>query len=331
MKTRAKSRFGIEWMVVGLLSLGLVASVVTVAGRIAKGSQRAQDSGWLEPTQQAPAVPIDLQSLEHAQHVAEEPVQLRASEQGMLVSELRVVAIGSAYPIPYEAEVCPFSDIPQPTMDQLDRDGDGMTDDWELKFGLDKYNTADANQDADGDHFTNLEEFRFSTDPTVEGSHPPFALKLRFVERKDIPFPVIFQGSIVLPDGRQVFQLNTPADGKTHFRALGEDLEGIVLQRFIARDGTSPDQLIVVRGSSEITLVLGQITADPESQAELINILDRSPIMVTMDALLSLYDDDYMVLGVYATKVVMKHLRTGEVFDIVGLAEGEPVSSSEDL
>ena len=40
-----------------------------------------------------------------------------------------------------------------------DSDYDGMPDKWEMKNGLDPENAADANQDMDGDGFTNIEEF----------------------------------------------------------------------------------------------------------------------------------------------------------------------------
>ena len=138
-----------------------------------------------------------------------------------------------------------------------------------------------------------------------------------------MPFPLVFQGVTRLSDGSTVFQLNSPADGFSHFLSIGEELEGIVLQGYKdGSDGDSP-RLFVMRGSSEIELIRGEIAADPESKAELINILDRSAIIATMGALLSLYDDEYVVLGVYRDKVMIRHLETGEVFEIISLAEGE--------
>jgi len=47
-----------------------------------------------------------------------------------------------------------------------DDDRDGMPDAWETKYGLNPLNPSDADDDADGDSFTNLEEFRNETDPT---------------------------------------------------------------------------------------------------------------------------------------------------------------------
>ncbi len=46
-----------------------------------------------------------------------------------------------------------------------DTDGDQMPDDWELQFGLNPNNPADAMQDLDGDGATNLQEFLAGTNP----------------------------------------------------------------------------------------------------------------------------------------------------------------------
>ena len=48
-----------------------------------------------------------------------------------------------------------------------DTDNDGMPDDWEKRSGFDAAKSADADQDADGDGYNNLEEFLNSTDPKV--------------------------------------------------------------------------------------------------------------------------------------------------------------------
>jgi hypothetical protein len=63
--------------------------------------------------------------------------------------------------------------------------------------------------------------------------------------------------------------------------------------------------------------------ADPKSVGELINILDRSSEIVTMGTLLSLRDGDYTVLGVYPDRVTVRCRKTGEVFEVVGFADGE--------
>ena len=348
MKTPRSTRPGVEAMVLLALLIALAVSAVLVAKKISRRRSALSARAWMEVRHGKAAKPLDLQSVQETIAAAEQPTQAEESGLGLLVSELRVVAIGSAYPIPYDAEVCPYSGIPQPAMNQLDRDGDGITDDWELKYGFNKYDAKDALADGDGDGFINLEEFQAASDPRNAESHPPYATKLRFVKRIDIPFPIEFQGVNELPGNQFVFQINTPADGNTYFKSVGEDLgeglrdeidpeikrslKGIVLQEFIPSEGLDkPARLVVRRGSSLIELTKGEKTVDPESQAELINVLDHSSKIATMGALLSLRNDEYTVLGVYEDRVVLKHFGTGEVFDIVGLANGELEDSPEDL
>ena len=117
--------------------------------------------------------------------------------------------------------------------------------------------------------------------------------------------------------------MNTPADGKTHFRALEEEVEGVVVKRFIPHSDANVEALVVLRRSVEIKLPRGEKVPDPESRAELINILDRSAKLVTIGALLSLNSDEYTVLGIYRDRITIRHQKTGEVFDVVGFADGE--------
>ena len=84
-------------------------------------------------------------------------------------------------PIPYKSKVCPFCGFTQPTEEPadalrggVDADNDGMADAWELKYGFKPTDPADANQDADGDTFTNREEFEAKTNPKDPNSHPDF-------------------------------------------------------------------------------------------------------------------------------------------------------------
>ena len=49
-----------------------------------------------------------------------------------------------------------------------DTDGDGMPDEWELKYGLDPNDPSDANGDCNGDGYTNIEKFINNIDPTVK-------------------------------------------------------------------------------------------------------------------------------------------------------------------
>ena len=48
----------------------------------------------------------------------------------------------------------------------LDSDGDGMPDEWEIKYGLNPFDPSDANLDCNGDGYTNIEKFINGIDPT---------------------------------------------------------------------------------------------------------------------------------------------------------------------
>lgn len=56
--------------------------------------------------------------------------------------------------------------------ENLDIDGDGMPNDWEIANGFDPFDPNDAGGDADGDGLTNLEEYEAGTNP-LEDDNPP--------------------------------------------------------------------------------------------------------------------------------------------------------------
>ena len=70
----------------------------------------------------------------------------------------------------------------------LDNDNDGMLDSWELKNGLDPSNPADANQDADNDGLTNLQEFNLNYDPNNPDMDDDGLLDGREVELGSDPY-----------------------------------------------------------------------------------------------------------------------------------------------
>jgi hypothetical protein len=58
-----------------------------------------------------------------------------------------------------------------------DDDNDGMPDDWELQYGLDPLDAADAEQDPDGDGMSNLMEYQSGYDPSIPSWFDPAVIK----------------------------------------------------------------------------------------------------------------------------------------------------------
>ena len=108
-----------------------------------------------------------------------------------------------------------------------------------------------------------------------------------------------------------------------HISESGQDDRRSCAYTLFRFNEITDDTLILQRGECAIELPRGEKIADPESQVELINILDRSTKIVTMGALLSLRNDEYTVVGVYSDRISVRHHKTEDEFDVVGFADGE--------
>jgi len=78
-----------------------------------------------------------------------------------------------------------------------DSDGDGMPDDWELTYGLDPSDAADANLDSDGDGLTNLEEFLAGSNPFSVEAYTVMQLTDNVLDDNIYRFPISDTGHVV--------------------------------------------------------------------------------------------------------------------------------------
>lgn len=159
----------------------------------------------------------DLTVLEKSLRGAKSPAQLSAvdaKKASFLASERRVLCRqGDAEskkkacgrPIPSACEVCPFCGAKQVVVKvEVDTDHDGMPNDWEKKYGLNPNDPSDAAKDADGDGFTNLEEFMAGTNPKDKMSHPDYLDSVSVAGGlKQTSLPFYFNNATPIPGGHR--------------------------------------------------------------------------------------------------------------------------------
>jgi hypothetical protein len=167
----------------GIVSVGMIATVITVAVLLApflawNGSpgpnarERSQTIRLSTPSAPATArTSAATFASDRPGHVASapgsrlaltlplgKPTTRRAAGVAPRLAERRGVS-------ERESTTRPVQPVGQLVNPAADSDGDGLPDAWELRYGLNPNNAADAGQDSDGDGLDNLTELRTRTAP----------------------------------------------------------------------------------------------------------------------------------------------------------------------
>lgn len=134
-------------------------------------------------------------------------VRADADAPNLFTPARRFLCVKCAYPIPWQAEACPFCKTEQPkekTIDlsSIDSDGDTMPDQWETAHKLNPQDPNDADLDADNDGFTNLEEFQAKTDPNDPKSHPGYETRMALAGISGEKVPLRAVGKMELPSSK---------------------------------------------------------------------------------------------------------------------------------
>ena len=156
---------------------------------------------------------------------------------------------------------------------------------WFEDNGLDLSDNNILKLDADGDRFTNLEEYENNTNPKDKTSTPPSSTKLQLVAFKPEPFRIVFKGDGGT-DGKE-FQINfkdLKGAARTQYKKSGEQIADAPYKIVGYTKKPGPYGVNVKGDLSELAienietgnrlvLVYNQEINDPTSFGEFLNVL----------------------------------------------------------
>lgn len=317
------------------LSALVVLVLVVVSGillivRLQSAENTRFDASALDATQPKPVSPFDTTLLDQLKVRLAEPLVIPTAQRRMLVGELRVSSVPDGLPIPFDADVCPFTGTAQPKsidISERDTDGDGMPDIWEQEFGLNPLDPADAVADADADGFSNLEEYLGKSNPALATETPPPPAKLRLVQARVIPFKLRFLGVSRISDTEVRYQLNLRTLERTYFPRMNEEVEGYTVTAYDEKGADGP-VLTLQQGDKSINLVQGRVVDQQARTALLVFLVDGQRFRVNIGEGITLLGREYKVIDISDMRVVIRDEEASKDFEVDLLSEDERMSLS---
>ncbi len=306
----------------------LLASAVTLVLRVNGQRAAVAEAPWEQPVGSAKGVDaIDTAVYKAAIDAVTKPFQVAPQQQRIAVGELRVSCVSCSKPIAFDATVCPFCRVAQPEIvdvEKFDGDQDGIPDMVEKQMGLNPLDPTDAQADADGDLFTNVEEVNGKTDLKDPASFPPPSAKSRLVTTFVNPFMLRFLGVQEVAAGDYRYQLNARTLDKTYFAKIGDEVEGYSVSAYDA-DAAEGPTLVLQQGPSSkpVRLVKGRIVQQDARTARLVSLLDGTFTNVQINSSLRIKDFEYKVVDIRDDRVVIRDTKSGAETTVVPLTEEE--------
>ncbi len=283
--------------VVILVALLLSVLWLAVHANLLAARQRAFDESLqrLRPAHEGVAPP-DLGLFETARRELEQPFHLAEGGRRILTPELRVACVKCGRPIPYDAVKCPFprcaAEQPADVTDPEDKYRA-----WARQYGLNLRDPGNALEDADGDGFTNREEFEYGTNPTDPKDFPPPVMKLLVEDIRPIPFALVFKG-VNRMAGKTYFQINLRAGDRTYFAELGKEVEGFEVFSHEDKGVDGKPVLTLRRNGRLIRLIQDHIVPHDEYEVALRVDLDNTRRETRVGGKFDLRGVEYEVKGV---------------------------------
>jgi hypothetical protein len=304
-----------RWLLV-LVLVGLLASATILLLRLNTASAGVSAQiGVGRVTVPALYEPEDLSVFERFLEARRQPFQIQDRGFSLLVSDLRVASVNptGATPIPYEAEVCPWTQHPQPTAADRDTTGDGIPDAWYSSFGLDPLDPEQGSKDPDEDGFTVREEFEAGSNPVDGTDHPSHAVKLRVQRTAARPFGLRFQGIQELAPGDVRYMLNVRGESRSYFAKMGETIRGYTIVGFepatqIGAFGQPEDASVLSLEGGQgrtVKLTINQDVTIDDRVAQLIYLGDESTYRVKAGDTVTIREQSYKVVDIRRDSVLI--------------------------
>jgi hypothetical protein len=311
-------------LILAFATLLLVSNAAWIA--MSRMEPEAIQAGLIAPKDNA-IPPVNLDAIRQASALADSPSKWKAptdltagsAERGsLLVSRRYLLKDGK---------------LIDPLAEGSDQLHPPLTNDWLLANGLDYTDMNIKEKDADGDGFSNLEEFEKKTNPNDPKDAPASFNKLKFISFKPQPFHLLFMGD-ASGDGND-FQINfknLKAAASTQHIKLGEQVKGAPYKiiKYEAKPG--PNGINAVGDLSELTvqnmetgdsivLVFNKETNDPTSFGTFRNLLtpgDKDLELKKGDEFTIKPDTRKLkLIDITPTKAQIRDVSTGDVFSVI--------------
>jgi len=216
-----------------------------------------------------------------------------------------------------------------------------ITNDWLLVNGLDYTDIHIKEKDADGDGFSNLEEFEKKTNPIDPKNAPPSLNKLKLVSYNPIPFRLEFKGD-ASGDGNE-FQINLKdlkGSARSQYRKLGDQVEGAPYKilKYEAKEGPNARNVIVnlseltiqnTETGESIVLVFNKEANDPTSFGTFRNLLapEDADITLKKGEEFSIKPDTsrkLKLIDITTLRAQIRDTSTGEIFSVLSIDKLSP-------
>jgi hypothetical protein len=327
----AAPRHGSNWfkqnyekLILFIVLVALFGSALLLILQTGLVRQTLNEAQWEKPDANPKIVqPVDLATYDAIQSQSRQAFQAGGERTNRLLSsELRVTCVQCGKPIPFDAAKCPFCGALQPSIADMDRDGDHLPDQYEDEHGLNPLDPGDALKDSDNDGFSNLEEFQSKSNPGDPADFPSPAAKLRVVRLVSNPFKLRFQGDAHLPGGKVQYQLNLRSLERTYFAAIGDEIEGVKVMEYVPDSPDGPT-IVLKQGDTVIRLVKGREGTKFERVADLLFLIDRTPFRVRVGDVMKLKDREYKVIDIRRDGVLIRDVTTKKDVMVGPLTESE--------